>query len=295
MSLVALLLTLAAVPAPMPGEAEAQRFQQAFERAEALYQQADYGLAISLFREADRQRVTPEVAWDLAKCFERLGDQAMAVYYYRLYVARAPTAADAAQVSERITTALARAQAQGLGFLELDAPPGTSVRVDGRSFPEAPVALFLAPGAYEAQALLGDQPRTVRVELSVGKATTARFEPLGPPLLTVEGTQPGALLVQQKVAPAAIAPSNGWRTAAFVTAGLGVALLAGGVTAGALSSADATAAQSHGLTWAQAQTYAGSANGKATAANVLLGVGGAVLAAGVVCFVVSLPEPGVSR
>lgn len=289
----ALLSAAPGGPAPvlMPGEAETVRFKALFEQAEAQFQAGDYGAAVALFREADRQRVTPEVAFDLAKCFEKLGDEAYAVFYYRLYMKRAPGAPDTLEVAEKVGTALAKAETEGWGFLELEAPRANAVRLQGRAFPAPPVAAFLPPGDYEVTADFPSGPRSMMVHLTTGRTTTVLFEPVQPPMVPLESALAAELLARGYDGPAGPGPS-GLRVASYVTAGAGVAALVAGLVLGLSSSADAGRAQDTSLTVSEAQAAADAANGKAVAANVLFGVGGAAVVGGALMFVFSMPEPG---
>src|SRR4051812_12579990 len=83
-----LSLTLGADALYMPGAEEKERFKAYFTQGEKLYAQGEYGAAIWNFRRADRLLATPEVIYDLAKCYEKLNDVAFATYYYRLYLKR---------------------------------------------------------------------------------------------------------------------------------------------------------------------------------------------------------------
>ncbi|MEW5739800.1 MAG: hypothetical protein AB1938_12790 [Myxococcota bacterium] len=290
LSTLSIALLSAPLPAPMPGEAESQRFKDLFERAEAQFQAQDYGAAIALFREADRQRVTPEVAFDLAKCFERLNDEAYTAFYYRLYMKRAPTAPDTLEVAEKVGTALAKAEGDGRGFLELDAPRATSISVNGAAFPAPPVALFLAPGDYEVKAEFPGGTRTMMVHIATGRTTTVLFEPVQPPLIPLEQSLPAELIAKGYDAPPS-GPSK-LRVASYVTAGVGLAALVAGVILGVSSSADGSKINDPSLTYSEAQALADSANAKGIAANILYGVGGAGVAGGAVMFIFSMPEPG---
>jgi hypothetical protein len=286
-----LVLTALVLAAPMPGEAEAARFKDLFERAEAQFQAQDFGAAIALFRQADRVRVTPEVAFDLAKCFERLGDEAYTTFYYRQYMKRAPSAPDTLEVAEKVGTALAKAEAEGRGFLELEAPRAMAVRVDDRSYPEPPVALFLAPGDYEVAADFPGGSRTMMVHIVTGRTATVFFEPVQPPLVPLEKSLSADLVAKGYDAPPT-GPSK-LRVASYVTAGVGVAALVAGIILGASSAADASRLSTDKtMTVSEAQQVADAANAKGIAANVLFGVGGAGVAGGVVMFVFSMPEPG---
>jgi hypothetical protein len=284
-----LIVSATPLPAPMPGEAEARRFSEAFERGEALYSKGDYGAAIALFKEADRVKVTPEVAFDLARSFEKLGDVAFTVLYDRLYLARAPDASDAKEVSSRLDRVLSRAEDEGVGFLEVFAPGATSLIINGRAYAEPPAALFLAPGEYVIEGAFRAGPKKQRVNVSLGEVTTVWFEPVRPPLLKVDEAPEAAVGLR---APGPAPKGNGLRVTAWVLLGLGVATLGAGVAMGALASADAQRAADKNLTVREATVAAGESNQKATVANVLFGAGGVVAATGGALFVISLPSPG---
>jgi len=279
----------AADPVWMPGAAEKERFKAYFGEGEQLYSKGEYGAAIWNFRRADRQLATPEVVYDLAKCHEKLGDAAFAVYYYRLYLQRSPKATDALDVAERVGTALSQAEGNGRGFLEIEVPGGENLSVGNHHFPEGPIAIFLPPGDYEVTGTFPSGPRKVVAQLRTGKTTTLVFEPLSPPLVEA---QPGAPDEAVAVAKSSGGPSK-TRVASFVVAGLGVVALGVGTAMGVLASGESTQLKTdRNLTYPQAEALASSANAKGLIANVLWGVGGAALAGGVVMFIVSMPEPG---
>jgi hypothetical protein len=292
---LALTVLTAAAPPPAastlftPGDGESRAFKDFFEKGEALFSQQDFGAAIANFRLADRERVTPEVAYDLAKCHEKLGDLAYTVFYYRLYLRRAPGAADTLEVASREGTALAKMEAEGKGFLELEAARGSNVRVSGKSFPEGQVAGFLLPGDYEVSADFPGGRKKMRVQVRLGKTTTVSFEPLAPPLVPLSGALTAAMISSGATEAAGAGPSP-LRVGSFVVAGAGVAALVAGIIFGAMSSQDAGKLSDKTLTLSQAQGYARSANSKGVTANVLFGVGGAAVAGGVLMFVFSIPD-----
>ena len=285
------LVVISVLSAPMPGEAESARFKAAFERGEAHFQKGDFGAAIASFREADRARVTAEVAFDLAKCFEKLGDEPYTAFYYRLYMRRAPSAPDTLDVAEKVGNTIARVESEGQGFLELDAPRANAITVNGRRYPEPPVALFLAPGDYEVTAEFPTGLKKMSVQIRTGKTTSINFEPLAPPMVPLENALSAELVARGIDAVPTPGPSK-LRVASYVVFGVGLAALIGGVALGAASSGDAAAAKNHALPVSQAQGLADAANGKAVGANLLFGIGGAAVAGGAVMFVFSMPEPG---
>ena len=275
----------------MPGPAEKEAFKALFTQGEKLYSQGEYGAAIWNFRRADRLLATPEVIYDLAKCHEKLGDTAFATYYYRLYLKRAPSASDALDVAEKVGTALATAEGNGRGFLELDVPGGEKIRIGNQEFPEGPIALFLPPGDYEVTGTFpGGTKRTV-AQLRTGKVTSVFFEPLSPPLLAAtEGAPDEAVSVAKR--PSGGGPS-GLRVTSYLVAGLGLVAVGEGTALGVLANGEANQLKTDKtLTYTQASALANAANTKGLTANVLWGAGGALVAGGVVMFIVSMPEPG---
>lgn len=286
------LITLSVLAAPMPGDAETAAFKAAFERGEAHFKSGDYGAAIANFREAERMRVTPEVAYDLAKCFEKLGDEAFTIYYYRLYMKRAPSAPDTLEVAEKVGTVIARLESEGRGYLEFDAPRANALVLNNtHRYPSPPIALFLAPGDYEVKAEFPSGIKTMSVQIRTGKTTSLSFEPVTPPMIPLENA-----LTEEQVAKGldkATAPGpSGLRVASYAVAGVGVAALIAGIALGASSASDAALAKDKMHTVSEAQALAASANGKGIGANLLFGVGGAAVAGGVVMFIFSMPEPG---
>lgn len=282
---------MSVVAAPMPGDAESLRFKTAFERGEAHFQKGDFGAAIASFKEADRARVTPEVAYDLAKCFEKLGDEPYTTFYYRLYMRRAPNAPDTLDVAEKVGTTIARVESEGQGFLELDAPRANAITLLGHRYPEPPVARFLPPGDYEITAEFPSGVKKMSVQIRTGKTTSVSFEPLAPPMVPLEN----ALTAEAVASGADAAPGTGpskLRVASYVVAGVGLAAVITGIALGVSSAADATSAKNRNQSISQAQAFADSANGKAVGANLLYGVGGAAVAGGVLMFIFSMPEPG---
>jgi hypothetical protein len=292
--MLASTLLLSILAAPMPGDVELKLFREAFERGEAQFQQGDFGAAIANFREAERLRTTPEVAFDLAKCFEKLGDEAFATLYFRQYLRRAPDASDTPEVAQKVGAVIAKLEASGLGYLELEVPRGTDIRVNGRLYPVSPVALFAAPGEYDVTAQFPAGPKRMSVQLRRGRTTTVAFEPLLPPLVTVEQALTPEMVMRGLDAP----PTSGrsqLRVASYIVAGVGLAAAVVGMVLGASAKSDETASRNQSLRVSEATAVAQSSNGKAIGANLLFGVGGAAVAGAALMFTFSMPEPGMKQ
>lgn len=290
--MLSLVASFVVAALPMPGEAETKRFDEAFSRAEELYSRGDYGAAISLFRVADRQKVTSEVAYDLARSYEKLGDLAFTTLYDRLSVARGPEATDAPDILNRVQRTLDRAEDEGQGLLEVTSP-ATRLTIAGRTFPLAPVALFLPAGEYVVEGQFPSGLASAIVKVRAGRVTTLFFDPVKPPLVSADTSAPSAAVTDKPVASVeqgTRVPMT--RVASFIAMGLGAAALGTALALGSIASSEAARTQDKALTVREARALAAESNGKAGVANFLFGAAGVATAAGGVLFVVSLPSPG---
>jgi hypothetical protein len=276
-----------------PGEVEARQFKNLFVAGESAYSQGDYGLAIYFFKRAERTKMTPEVAYDLAKCFEKIDDEPTATYFLRLYLKRAgAAAADRAEVENQVARFLSKARASGFGLVEIEAPFASAIRFSKRWWPEAPVA-FLAPaGTHRLDIVTSESTLTQTIEVESGAAATRNAGLTTPPLVSSEAVPLPAAVLQR---PPAARPRSGLRTASFVTGGLGLAALVTGGVLGLSARSDASISQDRQLTFVDAQSAADRANGKGLAANVLWGAGAAALAGGVLMFALSGSETKASE
>lgn len=284
---------LAATPLFTPGEAEQDRFKTLFKQGEQLYKDGIhasdpkeaaqlYGAAIYNFLRADEIRTTPEVAYDLAKAYEKIGGGAFSTYYYRLYLKRAPNASDSLDIAERVGNALSKNEQDGRGFLEVSSFGATDLTVNNQRYPEGPVAIFLPPGEYELTAHFPSGLKRTSVSIRTGKTTSVVFEPEPAPLLSsAEGAPDEALNVEgsHKVRPL--------RITSYAMVGLGLAAVATGCVLGAMSASDASGLNNHNQRVSQAQALANSANAKGAGANIAWGAGGVLIGSGVVMWIVS--------
>jgi hypothetical protein len=270
----------------MPGEAVDRRFKETFDLGEQHYSKADYAAAITLFREADRLKVTPEVAYDLARSYEKLGDVASTLLFDRLYLSRAPGASDATTVLARVERALGKAQDDGRTLIEVYAPAATSIVIADQRFPNAPIALFLPPGEYAVEATFPTGNRRSKIQVVLGRPQTTWLEPLPPPLIVASEPSLDAARVTAE-------RPNLARTSAFAVFGASVVALGTGLVFGILANADALASQDKERTVREALQLAQGSNQKATVANVLFASAASVFLISAGLFVFSLPEPGI--
>ena len=110
MRIVALCLVLAAhvaaadEPAPPPAtvDPDTEVARRHFERGIELYDQEKYDEAIAEFQAANVARPRPAFDYNIARCYDRLGDWSHALDYYRRYLAAAGTLPDADEVRGRV-------------------------------------------------------------------------------------------------------------------------------------------------------------------------------------------------
>jgi hypothetical protein len=285
--LLALLVSLssgATDAVAMPGAAEQERFKAYFTQGESLYGQGEYGAAIWNFRQADKIRVTPEVAFDLAKCHEKLNDVAFATFYYRQYLKRAPTANDALDVAERVGTVLAKAEAEGRGLLEVLSPGAVDVAINKASFAEAPVAVFLAPGEYEVTAKFPSGVKKMVAQIRTGKTTPVAFEPMPPPLIDAAG----AVTISSE-GPSR--PVNKLRVTSIAVMALGVIGVGIGIPFMAISAGDAQRCctmPDPSLTSSERISLSHDANSAAVLGNTALFAGLGIVLVGAALLILSL-------
>ncbi len=289
---VAPFVALVLLAGPLDSTAAAEKFRALFAQGESLYEKGDYGAAIWNFRQADQLRATSEVAFDLAKCHEKLGDAAFAAYYYRLYLRRAPGATDALDVAERIGTALAQAESNGRGLLEVEASGATLGRVNGQEFAESPMAVFLPPGDYELTVGFPTGVRRQMVSIRTGKVTTLTVLPPAPPPSRASVEPPHPLTQSLRQDSRSATPTL--RKVAYGTGALALASLATGLVLGSIAQSEAARAEvGRGLlSVSQGRSLVDASNTHAGWANVMFGVAGASALATGSLWVFSLPEPG---
>jgi len=298
-----LLLALSATPPPAqaPAQAvapalppeEAERFKALFTEGEQLFGKGDAAGAVRAFREADRIRQTPEVAWDLARCHEKLREPALVAYYYRQYLRRAPGAHDALEVAETLGNLLEHAEGEGQGLLELEgSEPGAVELEAGRVSGGLPQAAFLPPGDYAGQVRFTSGTQTFIVSMLTGKVTTLHLAPPAANVAAPAGWAPSADLARVQERGAAQRTRRLVHDGSLWALGAGVVGLAAGGAFGVLSLVDRQSlANGPGvLTVSEGQALASQAADRGMVASVLLVAGGAVTAVGAATFLFTLPE-----
>lgn len=169
---------------------------------------------------------------------------------------------------------------KGFGGIRLAVASGAVVKLDGRALPGKPGEVLPVPAGPHTVDVVFPDGRAVLTRLQVAEGARTRLE-VAPP----EGVQVSARAAE---GPGALR---------YVSYGLftgGALALSGSLVAGALGKGTGAGvtpcgAQSRDCTTLEvAQAQSGQAQGYATTANVLLGVGAGLAATGVVLFVIDV-------
>jgi hypothetical protein len=172
MLLYSLIVLTAATPRTDSVQAE-QHAQAYLARGEKLLRDGDVENALWNFQQANVRYPNAAAAIGAAECYERLGEKAYAVYYYRAYLRRSPAASDGLEIAERVSSALFSELQNGRGFLEVEAPTPAKASIDGRAVGNLPVAAFLPLGEHEVAVEFPSGTQTRVVSLKKGKLTNS--------------------------------------------------------------------------------------------------------------------------
>jgi tetratricopeptide (TPR) repeat protein len=294
------LLTGALFAWPVVAAAQAQRSDPRSD-AKALYGQgADaykagrYGRAIELFLAADALSPSAPLSFNVARAYEKLGDPAKALRYYRDYVRRAAPSPQVTEARTTIAALEAGLMRRGLQQVTVRSEPNADVSIDGRALGSTPWTGELAPGEHR---LVLTRPgfvaseRTFELPAARALDLDLRLEPSpGEPPMTP------ASRADEAVVPAR-SPHHEPAKDSGATTGFGpwpwVTLAAGGATLAAAgfvelsrqSAEDEARRSGDQLAYADALE---SMEARQTAARVLLGVGAGLVAVGTTLVVIDL-------
>lgn len=287
----ALLLPSAAPAAEASAAAEADsRTAEAkarFKQGVALYKQGRWGEAVEEFETAYRLKPHGVVRFNVAQCYEKLGQVAQALKSYHLYLREVPEAEDKAAVLSSIASLEKSLADRGLQqLLVFSEPPGAELAVDGQPQGRTPWSGELPLGAHKvALSLPGHESASQDVQLAdkslpveVRLAATAAAPPPATSAAPKEATTaPPATTTNAR-------PEQKQRLWTWVVAGAAAASLVAAVGCGV--AAQSASDQLRGSVHDQktAQSLHDQAQSSATASNVLLGIGLAGAAAGGVLY-----------
>lgn len=282
-----------------PTEAELAVARDRFREGLALEEQGNYRAARAKFELVAETRTSPQVLYHLAFCDEKLDHLVAALAGYDRAIAAAEAAGDAGQA----VVEEARPRRDALGeriprvrvAIEGELAAGDQVTIDGEPVETWSEDTPVDPGPRRV-AIVRDGAPVVEagVQAVVGERAVARLvlpttaDPAPPPVVTPPP-------------PDDAGGDGGAPTAALVVGGVGVAaLVAGGVTLAlqqvAIEDVRVTCADPDGATGCDPASRAREEDARTlgVTSGILLGVGGACLATGIVLWIALDDEPSPS-
>jgi tetratricopeptide (TPR) repeat protein len=209
------------VPANVDADAKAHA-RTLYERGAKAYAEARYAQAVDAFLEADRVFPTPQLRFNIAKAYDRIGQPSGALSYYRDYLRRAPDAADFQEVTARVRELEQQLAQRGVQQLTVLSDPENAVLLlDGKPVGLAPWTGETWPGKHRVRLeLAGYTASEDVIELEPLHARDVSFK-LAP---TPPETKAQALARAEKPAEPAKVTRLTWVVLATSTAALGTAL-----------------------------------------------------------------------
>jgi tetratricopeptide (TPR) repeat protein len=249
------------------------KYQQGVE----LYRNERYADAVQRFLEADALAPSAALSFNIARAYEKLGDDAATLRWYRNYLRLNPEAPNAAEVRQSIETlglSLAKKGIQQVTLLST--PSGATVAIDGRPVGVTPLTLEMKPGPHHAFVSLRgfrDLERDFSLSAPAPMDVSVELEP-------APASAPG-LAASEQVGPRGPRPLPRRRfgVAPYVTLGAGAAALLGAAIFESARRSAQNAARDDQTQLAK-QHDLDAMNSRQTTARVLLGAGGVLVVTG---------------
>ncbi|MBI5525966.1 MAG: PEGA domain-containing protein [Deltaproteobacteria bacterium] len=297
---VAAVLLAAGVAAAQPSDEATEKAKAHFEAARRLYKQASYREAIAEFQKA--YNLVPNAAssglllYNIANCHEKLAEVPQALRAYKDYLRAVPNADDKNEVLVTISNLEKRLREKGVQQVRVySTPGGAQVAINGDLKGNTPFSIEIAPGKYfltltkkgfrpveKDFVITADSSLELDFSLNEVKLGDVSPPPAPPPPVKVE-EKPAP---QPPPAAAKEVKPEGGRVWTWVVGGVGVAAVGGGVAFGLLAKGAEDDLHSKSHDSATAQDLADTAQQDALIANIMLGVGGGMIATSIVLFFV---------
>jgi hypothetical protein len=284
--------------APSEQAADDARRQEAKERYEQgvqAYAGGHFKDAVDLFLAADKISPSAPLSFNIARAYEKLGDDSGALRWYRDYLRRSPNAPNGNDVSAAIARYEAKLAKKGVQQVTvLSTPSGATVSIDDANMGITPGTFDLPPGHHRVTLLLrGYDDAAADLELAPDRAqdvvmTLART-------VTPAATIGAAPAAATPVAPAPVSPAPARNAEAhgglgvwpWVVTGAGVMALGGALTFEVLRASAEKDAKSD-PTQIGYKDKLDTMESRRTTARVLAGVGGALVVTGGVMLTIDL-------
>jgi tetratricopeptide (TPR) repeat protein len=290
------LAEAAETPAPAGDTAatDARRTQAKtrYEEGAAAYAAGRFKDAVDLFLAADRLAPSAPLSFNIARAYEKLGDDSGALRWYRDYLRRAPNAANASDVAALVEKLEDRLSKKGVQQLSvMSTPEGATVSIDDRPVGVTPWTGDLLPGRHRVElSLRGFEENTLEVELAAHRSQEVTVALVARP--DSAGAAPPPAPVAATAAPTTsrddrASESSGFGIWPWVTLGAGGVALGGALTFELLRQGSESDAKGDD-TQVGYKEKLDQMESQQTTARILAGVGGALVIAGGVLVVLDL-------
>jgi len=249
------------------------KYQQGVE----LYRNERYADAVQRFLEADALAPSAALSFNIARAYEKLGDDAATLRWYRNYLRLNPEAPNAAEVRQNIETLGLSLAKKGIQQVTvLSTPSGATVAIDGRPVGVTPLTLEMKPGPHHAFVTLRgfrDLERDFSLSAPAAMDLSAELEP-------APASASGLAAPEQAGNPGPHPlPRRRFGIAPYLTLGAGAVALAGAAIFEARRRSAQDAARDDQTQLAK-QHDLDAMNSRQTTARVLLGAGGVLVVTG---------------
>jgi hypothetical protein len=177
MRLLPMLATCAIVlqgSSPSFGQASPSKEEviKRYQEGISLYDKGQYEAAYVRFAEANAVAQTPPILFNLARTEQLTGRLVDAARHFKEYLALPAHPKITADLRRQATTFLGDIEAK-LGHIAVDAPPGTTITLDGAA--ATVTTLDVQPGSHTIVAVLGPETRSTTVSCMAGQTVPAKL------------------------------------------------------------------------------------------------------------------------
>lgn len=136
------LVALASAAHAQPREQRVEEARRLFMEGVAAYQRGELHVAVDKLLGSQRAVRNPETAFNIARCFERMGEAPRAIHWFRAYLRHGrPDARTRADIEQRIQ-AMSELQNRQAGQVYAAPPSTDDLTSEARTFFERGVAMF---------------------------------------------------------------------------------------------------------------------------------------------------------
>jgi hypothetical protein len=276
------------------GQADARRSEAKarYERGVEAYSAGRFKDAVDHFLAADQLSPSAPLSFNIARAYEKLGDDSGALRWYRDYVRRAPNAPNAADVGALVNRYEERLAAKGVQQLTvLSTPSGATVTIDAAPVGVTPWTGDIPPGRHKVELTLrGYGDSTTELDLGADHAQDLNVRLTEAPLHAESGPAESpapVTIIQTGPSSAARDEKGGFGILPIVVMGAGGAVLGGALTFEILRQGSERQAERES-TQVGYKTKLDEMTSRRTTARVLLGIGGGLVVAGGALLVVDI-------